>query len=155
MNPCRWYKLRRCCSKMYVHWFRRCDVTDVLLCPVPDWPPPLNEFTRALAAHLRRWTEGATYIRQGDHHVGHWPTYLVCSFTILYGSLSCLSVSFWTLLVCVRIVLSLLSVWIAQKISAIWKSVKYSRVGFAPWPPDQGLCSLIPLGQSPRPLRSP
>jgi len=26
---------------------------------------------------LRRWTEGATYIRQGDHHVGHWPTFLV------------------------------------------------------------------------------
>jgi len=25
---------------------------------------------------LRRWTEGATYIRQGDHHVGHWPTFL-------------------------------------------------------------------------------
>ena len=23
---------------------------------------------------LRRWTEGATYIRQGGHHVGHWPT---------------------------------------------------------------------------------
>jgi len=22
---------------------------------------------------LRRWTEGAAYIRQGDHHVGHWP----------------------------------------------------------------------------------
>ena len=21
--------------------------------------------------------EGATYIRQGDHHVGHWPTFLV------------------------------------------------------------------------------
>jgi len=29
---------------------------------------------------LRRWTEGATYIRQGDHHVGHWPTFLVFSF---------------------------------------------------------------------------
>ena len=28
---------------------------------------------------LRRWTEGATYVRQGDHHVGHWPTFLVCS----------------------------------------------------------------------------
>jgi len=28
---------------------------------------------------LRRWTEGATYIRQGDHHVGHWPTFLVHS----------------------------------------------------------------------------
>jgi len=26
---------------------------------------------------LRRWTEGATYIRQGGHHVGHWPTFLV------------------------------------------------------------------------------
>jgi len=26
---------------------------------------------------LRRWTEGATYIRQGDHHVGHWTTFLV------------------------------------------------------------------------------
>jgi len=23
---------------------------------------------------LRRWTKGATYIRQGGHHVGHWPT---------------------------------------------------------------------------------
>ena len=22
---------------------------------------------------LQRWTEGATYVRQGDHHVGHWP----------------------------------------------------------------------------------
>ena len=26
---------------------------------------------------LRRWTEGATYIRQGGHHVGHWFTFLV------------------------------------------------------------------------------
>jgi len=26
---------------------------------------------------LRRWTKGATYARQGDHHVGHWPTFLV------------------------------------------------------------------------------
>jgi len=26
---------------------------------------------------LRRWTEGATNVRQGDHHVGHWPTFLV------------------------------------------------------------------------------
>jgi len=28
---------------------------------------------------LRRWTKGATYIRQGGHHVGHWPTFLVVS----------------------------------------------------------------------------
>jgi len=26
---------------------------------------------------LRHWTEGATYVRQGDHHVGHWSTFLV------------------------------------------------------------------------------
>ena len=26
---------------------------------------------------LRRWTEGATYIQQDGHHVGHWPTFLV------------------------------------------------------------------------------
>jgi len=26
---------------------------------------------------LWRWTEGATYIRKGGHHVGHWPTFLV------------------------------------------------------------------------------
>jgi len=24
---------------------------------------------------LRCWTEGATYVRQGDHRVGHWPTF--------------------------------------------------------------------------------
>jgi len=27
------------------------------------------------SAKLRRWTEGATYIGQGGHHVGHWPTF--------------------------------------------------------------------------------
>jgi len=24
---------------------------------------------------LWHWTEGATYIWQGGHHVGHWPTF--------------------------------------------------------------------------------
>jgi len=24
---------------------------------------------------LRRWTEGATYVWQGDHQAGHWPTF--------------------------------------------------------------------------------
>jgi len=28
---------------------------------------------------LRRWTEGATYIRQCGHHVGHWPTFYTLS----------------------------------------------------------------------------
>jgi len=23
----------------------------------------------------RRWTDGATYIRQGGHHIEHWPTF--------------------------------------------------------------------------------
>ena len=30
---------------------------------------------------LRRSTEGATFVLQGDHHVGHWPTfylYMTC-----------------------------------------------------------------------------
>jgi len=26
---------------------------------------------------LRRWTVGTSYIGQGGHHVGHWPTFLV------------------------------------------------------------------------------
>jgi len=29
----------------------------------------------AVSQTLQRWTEGATYIRQGGHHVGHWPTF--------------------------------------------------------------------------------
>jgi len=33
---------------------------------------------------LQRWTEGATYIWQGGHHVGHWPTFLVDNAA--YGS---------------------------------------------------------------------
>jgi len=30
---------------------------------------------------LGRWTEGTTYVWQGDHHVGHWPTFLVTNFS--------------------------------------------------------------------------
>jgi len=29
----------------------------------------------AISQTLRRWTEGATYIRHGGHHVGHCPTF--------------------------------------------------------------------------------
>jgi len=32
---------------------------------------------------LRRWTEGATCIRQGGHHVGYWPTFLVVLLFVL------------------------------------------------------------------------
>ena len=45
---------------------------------------------------LRRWTEGATYIRQGGHHVGHWPTSLLFRFLVPCGRLSwIICVSFW------------------------------------------------------------
>jgi len=49
-------------------------------------PANINGF-RVLAALLhgtpvlgvsqtsQRWTESATYVRQGGHHVGHWPTF--------------------------------------------------------------------------------
>jgi len=33
---------------------------------------------------LRRWTKGATYIRQGGHLVGHWSTFLVCGCHCIY-----------------------------------------------------------------------
>ena len=33
---------------------------------------------------LRCWTEGATYIWQGGHHVGHWPTFLVSEIFVRY-----------------------------------------------------------------------
>jgi len=45
---------------------------------------------------LRRWTEGATYIRQGDHHVGQWPTF----YTVFQKSshlLIILSEALWNL----------------------------------------------------------
>jgi len=49
---------------------------------------------------LRHWTEGATYIWQGGHHVGHWPTFLVVSSFALCGRLSNVDIRllyyFWT-----------------------------------------------------------
>ena len=52
------------------------------------WGTPANfNGFRVLAALLRgsqvvgvsktlgHWTEGTTYVRQGDHHVEHWPTF--------------------------------------------------------------------------------
>jgi len=44
---------------------------------------------------LRRWTEGATNIQQGGHHVVHWPKFLVflflyCSFQFAFSALTLL-----------------------------------------------------------------
>ena len=41
---------------------------------------------------LRRWTKGATYVRQGGHHVGHWPTFLV--FSVSARTLYCYNYCF-------------------------------------------------------------
>jgi len=63
-------------------------LTAMIGLPVWNTPANFNGF-RVLAAllhgtvvvdvseSLRRSTEGATYIRQGGHHVGRWPTFLV------------------------------------------------------------------------------
>ena len=59
--------------------------------PVWGTPPNFNMFrVLAVLLHgslavdisqtLRRWTEGATYVREGGHHVGHWTTFLfICN----------------------------------------------------------------------------
>jgi len=44
---------------------------------------------------LRRWTEGATYIRQGGHHVGHWPTFLVLFAFLRYYIVINIIPNFW------------------------------------------------------------
>ena len=42
------------------------------LLPTSDWD--LLARVAGVSQSLRHWTEGATCIRQGGHHVGHWPT---------------------------------------------------------------------------------
>ena len=34
-----------------------------------------NTLVVGVSQTLRTWTKGATYIRLGGHHVGHWPTF--------------------------------------------------------------------------------
>jgi len=48
---------------------------------------------------LRCWTEGATYIWQGGHHIGHWPTFLVCSVLSL-SVMSCTTVDVFCIFFC-------------------------------------------------------
>ena len=44
-----------------------------------QWLSHLGSVTarHSSSGHQRRWTEGAIYILQGNHHVGHWPTFLL------------------------------------------------------------------------------
>ena len=77
--------------------------------PVCGTPANFSSF-RVLAALLhgsqvvgvsqtfRRWKEGATYVRQGDHHVvhvEHWPTfYLVIIWSYFYSPTYILTIHF-------------------------------------------------------------
>jgi len=63
-----------------------------------------TSWQRYCTATLRRWTDGATCIWHGGHHVGHWPTFLVVFFSFFItlsfclapcGRLSWLFISFW------------------------------------------------------------
>jgi len=64
---------------------------------------------------LRRWTEGATYIWQGGHRVGHWPTFLVDQVL-----LSCIKQLFIrdTYILC-------LSVLVTVQLGEVWKIVQF------------------------------
>jgi len=42
-----------------------------------------NTLVVGVSQTLQHWTEGATYIRQGGHHVEHWPTFLVVYVLIM------------------------------------------------------------------------
>ena len=44
---------------------------------------------------FRRWTEGATYTRQGGHHVGHWPTFLVTQIVLQKTNFTMTSARVW------------------------------------------------------------
>ena len=42
-----------------------------------SWQRYCTTLVVGVSQTLRHWTDGATYIWQGGHHVGHWPTFLV------------------------------------------------------------------------------
>ena len=84
---------------------------------------------------MRRWTKGATYIRQGGHHVGHWPTFLVgVGYMCCIASLpSVLWVGFTALTLLVRhqeehpvhknwVMSVWLSAWWEMQMICIWSS---------------------------------
>ena len=81
---------------------------------------------------LRHWTEGATYIRQGGHHVGHWPTFLVWFETSVCGLLNCLIGFFlWIVWMIIR---SILQSWITE-VMLHWN--RYVHVVSRGWPRKQ------------------
>ena len=51
-----------------------------------SWQRYCTAFVVGFSQTLRRWIEGATYVRQGDHHVGHWPSFLVNSCDVILNN---------------------------------------------------------------------
>jgi len=49
---------------------------------------------------FRRWTDGATYIRQGGHHVGNWPTLYWHIVMLYYIILLCYIILYCIVLYC-------------------------------------------------------
>jgi len=76
-----------CAATLYIHFWGILPPNGILPCAKFTLCPSLafsciGSFTArhlvvGVSQTLRRWTEAATYIRQGGHHVGHWPTFLV------------------------------------------------------------------------------
>ena len=70
---------------LYIHFGGSCPITEFCqvqhsLCVQVLRSPilaalMLGTLVVGVSQTLRRWTEGTTYIRQGGHHVGHWPTF--------------------------------------------------------------------------------
>ena len=57
--------------------FREFGAPQLLSTASASWRVTAQHVVVGVSETLRRWTDGATYVRQGDHHVGHWPTFLV------------------------------------------------------------------------------
>jgi len=77
---------------------------------------------------LRHWTEGATYIRQGGHHIGHWPTFLVSLVLMLFYSelvrachWSCYASSKWGSIV-FYYYLSIFHLWVIRSCEGVFFS---------------------------------
>jgi len=75
---------------------------------------------------LHRWTEGATYIRQGGHHVGHWPTFLVLYF------IECCKIDwFWLRIFLVSLIVFIIIILIFIRHCCLANNMKFLLCDFA------------------------
>jgi len=101
LNSTRCNPLRHCSlpviSSIFVHSCKVTPCNILRYCPLLQCPSPFFSFSvnvdscnfRGVVGDiqtLRRWTEGAIYIRQSGHQVGHWPIFLVLSCGFFYLS---------------------------------------------------------------------